>query len=303
VAIDLGMWSGTVPHTVSVEFLNDAWGGSADTDRNLHVEDILVNGVSTGQTASMLWTGEEQFQVAATATAESARFTFGTGDHVVRLGLSQDVWGDDALYSLFIDGKEVASRMAVSADHAAGAVEYIDLRTDLSGAAPNVTVRFLNDAWGGDASTDRNLRVESLSLDGVDLHQSKVMLMEGDATFRLPTAEGAQNGGQLVRIGLSQDAWGEDARYDVKLDGKVILSNEAVSASRANGEVAYVDIYTDHAATEPGQHVLTVSFLNDAWGGNDWLDRNLHVESLSVNGVDQHQSAFLAWSGDAVFTF
>ncbi|MFC7555738.1 carbohydrate-binding domain-containing protein [Pseudoroseomonas wenyumeiae] len=48
---------------VVVQFLNDAWGGSEDTDRNLYVEDIRINGVSTGSTAALLEAGDVDFSV------------------------------------------------------------------------------------------------------------------------------------------------------------------------------------------------------------------------------------------------
>ena len=31
---------------------------------------------------------------------------------------------------------------------------------------------------------------------------------------------------------------------------------------------------------------MAVQFLNDAWGGNSSLDRNLYVEHLTINGHD-----------------
>src|SRR3954468_2304588 len=34
------------PHTLAVTFLNDAWGGTLETDRNLYVEGIALNGVA-----------------------------------------------------------------------------------------------------------------------------------------------------------------------------------------------------------------------------------------------------------------
>src|SRR5690348_9500932 len=43
---------GSGPHTVEVQFLNDAWGGTADTDRNLYVGGITFDGTDyAGQTA------------------------------------------------------------------------------------------------------------------------------------------------------------------------------------------------------------------------------------------------------------
>nr|WP_256476476.1 carbohydrate-binding domain-containing protein [Siccirubricoccus soli] len=56
-----GDWSDG-PHSVSVNFLNDAYGGSPDADRNLHVEGISYDGaeVSDG-TATLLSNGAREF--------------------------------------------------------------------------------------------------------------------------------------------------------------------------------------------------------------------------------------------------
>src|SRR5690349_19539710 len=35
---------GAGPHTIAINFINDAYGGTADTDRNLYVEGITYNG-------------------------------------------------------------------------------------------------------------------------------------------------------------------------------------------------------------------------------------------------------------------
>jgi Ca-dependent carbohydrate-binding module xylan-binding len=53
-----GEWSDG-PHSVALNFLNDAWGGSAAADRNLHVEEITFDGapVPVGVSA-LLWGGE-----------------------------------------------------------------------------------------------------------------------------------------------------------------------------------------------------------------------------------------------------
>ncbi len=40
--------------TLGIEFLNDAWGGGADKDRNLHVDAILVNGVKETLASSVM---------------------------------------------------------------------------------------------------------------------------------------------------------------------------------------------------------------------------------------------------------
>jgi hypothetical protein len=65
--IALGPVTAGATHDVVVQFINDAWGGSDDTDRNLYVEDILLNGVSTGHTAVLLDSTDVRFSIPAHA--------------------------------------------------------------------------------------------------------------------------------------------------------------------------------------------------------------------------------------------
>ncbi len=55
----LGNWAAG-PHTVTVNFLNDAWGGSPDTDRNLYVDGATYNGVAVSGAATALYASGPQ---------------------------------------------------------------------------------------------------------------------------------------------------------------------------------------------------------------------------------------------------
>lgn len=63
VRVDLGSFDPSVAQSITVEFTNDAWGGTPDTDRNLFVHDILVDGVSTGMSADLFSAGTSAFTV------------------------------------------------------------------------------------------------------------------------------------------------------------------------------------------------------------------------------------------------
>jgi hypothetical protein len=60
-----------------VNFLNDAWGGTAATDRNLYVNGVTYNGTATGQTAALTVTGAKNFTVTGGTTPAVSE----TGDH------------------------------------------------------------------------------------------------------------------------------------------------------------------------------------------------------------------------------
>jgi len=58
-----------------------------------------------------------------------------------------------------------------------------DALTTRPDGAAELDIRFTNDAWGGTAATDRNLYVDSVALNGVDLHAQAALLSAGDAVF------------------------------------------------------------------------------------------------------------------------
>lgn len=64
-------------HTVRMTFLNDAWGGTAATDRNLYLDGLSYNGTDAKQAAALLGNGSRDFSIPAsaplTATAETSR--------------------------------------------------------------------------------------------------------------------------------------------------------------------------------------------------------------------------------------
>ncbi|MFD1112665.1 carbohydrate-binding domain-containing protein, partial [Pseudoroseomonas ludipueritiae] len=65
VEVALGELSADAAHVVEVTFLNDAWGGSEAADRNLRVEDVHLDGVSTGESAALDGNGSVVFQIDA----------------------------------------------------------------------------------------------------------------------------------------------------------------------------------------------------------------------------------------------
>lgn len=156
------------PHAVSVTFLNDAWGGTRATDRNLHVDRITFDGVSQPVGAAL----EKNGTVTRTVGEE----------HSLTLRLSEDAWNGDATFVVRVDGQRVGTG-TVTASHAAGRTQ--DFTFENLPAAPNrVEVDFTNDAWGGTRATDRNLYVEAILVDGRDAGVAPTPMMRGGtATF------------------------------------------------------------------------------------------------------------------------
>ena len=132
---------------IRVEFLNDAYGGSADKDRNLYVDSIEVNGVRLlsqdaiydrngasdlpGQT-NMPWVGALVFDVAGhngPVAAPSGDTTDTPAPHTtIAVHVSGDEYQGSPEFRLLVDGQQVGGIHTVTADHAAGAMADGGLR-------------------------------------------------------------------------------------------------------------------------------------------------------------------------------
>ncbi|MBU8536745.1 carbohydrate-binding domain-containing protein [Falsiroseomonas tokyonensis] len=287
-------------HVVKVAFLNDAWGGSADADRNLYVKSILVDGVSTGRFERLERTREATF----TLTAEELVSAEDMQD-LLSIRLSGDAWKGQARYTIAVDDVQHGGIRTVGAERSKGESEVITLSGDFADSPHKVAITFLNDAFGGTEGKDRNLHIEGISLNGVDLDQSASLHRNGSITFDVsPPAPGVietiGSGPDVVRLALSQDVWGEDAQFLLFLDGVQLGGPRSVNASHVEGEQ---EIYALRGDFDAGDHVLGVRFINDAWGGTSTTDRNLHIEYLSMNGETLHQGATLLMNGDVFLQF
>ncbi|WP_052213765.1 nucleoside hydrolase-like domain-containing protein [Belnapia sp. F-4-1] len=235
----------------------------------------------------------------------------GSGSDALVLKISQDAWNGSAQYTVKVDGKQIGGVLTASASHAAGQDDVITIKGDWSAGNHNVTVTFLNDAWGGSAGADRNLHVDGVSYNGKALAQGTAFLNKnGAADFTFTDTGGAASGGMVKTIGsgsdalvlkISQDAWNGSAQYTVRVDGKQIGGTLTASASHASGQD---DVITVRGDWNAGSHKVTVTFLNDAYGGVAGTDRNLHVDGISYNGTDlARDTALLNRNGAADFAF
>ncbi|MDQ2762734.1 MAG: hypothetical protein M3Y22_04380, partial [Pseudomonadota bacterium] len=88
---------GSGPHMISIDFLNDAHGGTAATDRNLYVDNLNYNGAeSPTDTAALMSSGTVNLGVPATVAAAPDAITF---------NLTEDAYQGDAQARISLDGK------------------------------------------------------------------------------------------------------------------------------------------------------------------------------------------------------
>jgi endoglucanase len=219
---------GAGPHTVAIHFINDGWGGTAATDRNLYVGGIdfggthyawttasndAANGASDANAAVMAVNGTVAFgNVSGGSELSTPPAPIPSGTDSLVLHLAEDAWNGDAQFTLDVDGKQIAGPTAVTTPHGSG-FEDFTFQGDFGAGPHAVAIHFINDAWGGSASTDRNLYVGGIEFNGQhydgqtaqnDAHNGQPdtdpsaaeMLINGTVTFA--NVVGSQNASQLL---------------------------------------------------------------------------------------------------------
>jgi beta-glucanase (GH16 family) len=324
------------PHTVSVNFLNDAW--SASGDRNLYVQSITVNGEHIAGTSAqdfadagwspaydstaavLLSTGSAIFTAhggsttstpssgssldsGSSTSSSSTSSSTGSGNNSLTVHVSEDAWNGDAQFTVSVDGQQIGGVQTATATHGWGQWQDITLNGDFSTSTHNVAISFINDAWGGSSSSDRNLYIQSVTINGSQMAgntasdtaangaassdpSSAVMQVNGTATFGGASGSTASSGSSTSTITLhvSEDAWNGNANFIVSVDGQQVGGVETATASHSAGQTQAITLTGDFGLTGPGK--IDVTFLNDAYGGSSSADRNLYVQSIDVNDVN-----------------
>jgi beta-glucanase (GH16 family) len=313
---------GTGPHDVVINFINDAWGGTAATDRNLYVQSVTLNGETIDGTAAantaanghvvsgaaaMDINGTAVFHMAGAGTQPGTGGTDpGTGTptptgETLYLRVSEDAWNGHAQFTVLVDGHQVGGTHTASASHGAGQWQDIALTGDFGAGPHTVDINFINDAWGGSAATDRNLYVHAVGLNGEIVMGSHafsnnaangggsadssaaVMQINGMSEFKLSgTPTNSLPTTSTITLHVAEDAWNGHAQFNVLVDGHQIGGTQTATAAHATGQWQAITLTGDFGATGPSH--VSVQFLNDTWGGTAATDRNLYVQSIDVNG-------------------
>ncbi|GGC46818.1 hypothetical protein GCM10011504_26560 [Siccirubricoccus deserti] len=214
----------------------------------------------------------------------------GTGSDTLVLKISQDAWQGDAQYTVSVDGEQLGGTLTARALSGSGESDTVTLQGDWGLGGHEVSVSFINDAWGGSSSTDRDLHVDSVTYNGVAAGRATTLYGNGAAHFTVKDATGPDAAGSDATIGsgtdsivlkIAQDAYDGDAQYVILVDGEQVGGTLTAGASHALGEH---DTLTVKGSWAAGDHRLSVKFLNDAYDGTPETDRNLYVEGITYDG-------------------
>jgi hypothetical protein len=98
--------------------------------------------------------------------------------------VSEDYYQGNAQFTVSVDGQQVGGTQTATAIHGQGQTQALVLPGPYALGAHTVSVTFINDAYGGTASTDRNLYVDGLSFDGKS-YAGGTLFSNGTLTFTI----------------------------------------------------------------------------------------------------------------------
>lgn len=246
----------------------------------------------------------QAFEVSAPPTGNTTTINLGTGSDVLELHISQDSWQGPSQYTLNVNGWQYGGAISATALRSAGLYDTIKIYGTWK-LDNLLTVNFLNDLWGGTPDKDRNLYVEQISINGKVLADAEMKFSISGAhtyTFSKPVAAKTLDlgsGSDTITLKMSQDFWDGSAQYTLSVNGKQIGGTLTAGGIKAYGDTDTITLRGNWGDTVN----LTVNYLNDVWGGKAEWDRNLHIESISLNGVDTGTAATLKSTGAQHFTF
>ncbi|MGI4955417.1 MAG: carbohydrate-binding domain-containing protein [Janthinobacterium lividum] len=175
-------------HRVGVNFINN-YGSAPGADRNLFVVGATFNGTAIpGATLSQYVGGEQSFSFVSGPATDPSKLPviMGAGPDSFVLNVSEQAWAGDATFVVAVDGVIIGGVQTATASHAAGQTQAFSVHGNFGSGPHAIDVSFLNDAYGGSSSADRNLYVDSLVRGGQTVTLDTPLLNQGTKRFNLP---------------------------------------------------------------------------------------------------------------------
>jgi hypothetical protein len=264
----------------------------------------------------------------------------GSGSDSITLNLSEDqAEGQDAQFTVNVDGQQIGGVQTVTASHAAGQDESFTFQGNYGTGPHDVVVTFVNNLiWPGDTG-DRNLYVDGVTYDGQTVSDTTTPIYNapifpptsttgpvyGNAVYTVndttpipagaspnvttsPAAVSVGSGSDNLILNMAEDPYQGDAQFTIAVDGQQIGGTQTTTAIDDQGQSQEFDVHGNFGA---GTHTVAVTFLNDAIGGfypgTTWAidteDRNLYVMGASLDGGPAASGAPLELSNDGTADF
>lgn len=267
---------------LDVSFTNDLFGGRPLYDRNLYVDQVTFDGRTEASSEKLALTSTLVAPIQPMAQDE------------LQLWVSQDSLAGNAMFSVDVDGVDLPGMFSTNVQNSGGGWQEVDVYGAFGQGAHTVMVTNRSDTPQSQGET--GLFVEQVGIDGViQSADSQGLYGAGSSTMISLAAPHLDT----LTLQVSEDAWNGDAKCYVTIDGRIVGGTTTVTASHAAH--AEQSITISMAGLSTGNHLIGLSFINDAWGGTANTDRNLYLDSVQLNGVDGKISTELATWGTASF--
>lgn len=283
---------------IKIEFVNDQFDAATNTDFNVRIDRIVVDGV-TVQTESpdVFSTGTWQPEDGVVAGFRESEFLHTDGffqyPSTVNNGsrVQLRVRGDEGTeqFRLLINGQSVGE-FAATTDW-----NFVTYTHDDRVIADDVKIEFLNDQWDPAAGIDANLIVDYILIDGQRFETEDASVFS-TGSWRAEDGVGAGfgRGETLNTNGYFQFAGGSPINNGSEILMRVrgsegteqfslIVDGSVVGTYRATSTTDYQTVTYTHDSVVTAKDIR-IEFLNDQWDPAQGIDANLFVDFIVVDG-------------------
>ena len=217
----------------------------------------------------------------------------GNGSDSIDLKMAEDQQGgQDAEFTVNVDGQQIGGVQSVSASQSNGQTEDFIFNGNYDTGTHNIAVTFVNNWSYPGTPGDRNLYVDGVTYDGQTVSNTTSPIYEspmfppnstegnvwGNAVFQVndttpsngatndtttPGAVSVGSGSDTLVLNMAEDAYQGDAQFTVAVDGQQIGGVQTTTAIVAQGQAQEFDVHGNFGG---GGHNVTVTFLNDKIG-------------------------------------
>jgi hypothetical protein len=242
---------GSGAHDVSVNFVNDAWDpqGPAYGDRNLYIDSMTYDGADVPNAAQEIYANSADVTVPAADSTSTQDTSSGSdttsGPDKLVLQMSEDAYQGDAQFTVSVDGQQVGGTQTVTALHADGQTQQFTIAGNFGSGAHDVSVNFVNDAWDpqGPAYGDRNIYIDSMTYNGVDVPNAAQEIYANSADVTVPATD--QGGTGTPAITMS-DQTGQSYSIDPTQPGTVTDGDAQFVLTEGNNATVTLGTGTDN---------------------------------------------------------
>ena len=195
--------------------------------------------------------------------------------------------GQDAMFTVSVDGHQVGGVQTVTALRSAGQGQDITLSGSFGAGPHTVSVAFVNGFAGASADAGRVLYVNSVSFDRLASFPNSVLHSRGPQTYTVqaPATPLADNTGTqdtlILNVG-EKNPNGGDVQFMVAVDGQRVGGVNVVTAQSGSGQSQNIALA---GAFGSGAHTVTIDYLNGFNGDQANVNRVLSVNSITLDGV------------------